>query len=97
MKNDILTIIAEYLERHYIISSFMLAVIVCFLRTNKKSFINRISDSLLCGATSTGLSYGIISVFDVNVYACFFIGTSVGYLGTEEVKRIIFKKFLNED
>lgn len=97
MKNDILTIIAEYLERHYIISSFMLAVIVCFLRTNKKSFINRISDSLLCGAVSTGLSYGIISLFDVNVYICFFIGTSVGYLGTEEAKRIIFRRFLNEE
>ena len=96
MKNDILAIIAEYLERHYIISSFMLAVIVCFLRTNEKSLINRISDSMLCGAVSTGLSYGIISLFDVNVYISFFIGTSVGYLGTEEIKRIIFRKFLNE-
>lgn len=96
MKNDILALIAEYLERHYIIGSFLLAVIVCFLRTNEKSFINRISDSLLCGAVSTGLSYGMLSLFDVNVYMCFFIGTSVGYLGTEEIKRIIFSRFLNE-
>lgn len=96
MKNDILTIIVEYLERHYIMGSFLLAVIVCFLRTNRKCFINRISDSLLCGAVSTGLSYGIISLCEVNVYICFFIGTSVGYLGTEEIKRIIFRRFLNE-
>lgn len=96
MKNDILTIIGEYLERHYIMSSFLLAVIVCFLRTNRKCLINRISDSMLCGAVSTGLSYGIISLCEVNVYICFFIATSVGYLGTEEIKRIIFRRFLNE-
>lgn len=97
MKNDILSMISDYMEKHYIVSSFLLAVIVCFLRKNRKSFINRISDSLLCGAVSTGLSYGIISLCDVNIYICYFIGTSVGYLGTEEIKRILLRRLLNED
>lgn len=96
MKNDIITMIGNYLEEHYIMSSFLLAVIVCFIRKKGKSIINRISDSLLCGAVSTGLSYGIISLCDVNVYICFFIGTSVGYLGTEEIKRILVRRFLND-
>lgn len=94
---DLIAIIAEYMEKHYILGGFILAAVVCFLRTHRKSVINRISDSLLCGAVSTGLSYGIISVCSVNVYICFFIGTTVGYLGTEEIKRILLRRFLNED
>ena len=94
IKNDILTIISDYLEQHYILGSFVLAAVVCMLRKRSTNITSRVMDSLLCGSVSTGLSYGIISILDINVYICFFVGTSVGYLGTEEIKRILLSRLL---
>lgn len=55
-------------------------------------------DSLLCSSLTYGIYYGISSVYSIPESASIAIGSFVGYLGTEEVKRLILlilKRFIN--
>ena len=55
--------------------------------------MDRVSSSLLCSLFSTGLYYGIVSLFPaVPSVAAVAIGSFVGFFGVDECKRLILDK-----
>lgn len=58
--------------------------------------MDRIVGGILCGLFSTGLYYGIVSIFPtVPQCAAVAIGSFVGFVGVDECKRIILEKIKN--
>ena len=83
----------HYLNQHIIlIGGVAMAFITSMIHlwNQPKSCIGKIMDSLLCSSLTVGIFYGISSVYSIPESASIAIGSFVGYLGTEEVKRIIF-------
>lgn len=91
----------HYLNQHIILiiggaMAFITSMI--HLWDQPKSCISKIMDSLLCSSLTVGIYYGISSVYNIPESASIAIGSFVGYLGTEEVKRLILlilKRFIN--
>lgn len=91
----------HYLNQHIILiiggaMAFITSMI--HLWNQPKSCISKIMDSLLCSSLTVGIYYGISSVYNIPESASIAIGSFVGYLGTEEVKRLILlilKRFIN--
>lgn len=91
----------HYLNQHIILiiggaMAFLTSMI--HLWNQPKSCISKIMDSLLCSSLTVGIYYGISSVYNIPESASIAIGSFVGYLGTEEVKRLILlilKRFIN--
>lgn len=91
----------HYLNQHIILiiggaMAFITSMI--HLWNQPKSCISKIMDSLLCSSLTVGIYYGISSVYSIPESASIAIGSFVGYLGTEEVKRLILlilKRFIN--
>lgn len=91
----------HYLNQHIILiiggaMAFITSMI--HLWDQPKSCISKIMDSLLCSSLTVGIYYGISSVYSIPESASIAIGSFVGYLGTEEVKRLILlilKRFIN--
>lgn len=55
--------------------------------------MNRIVGGILCSLFSTGLYYGILSVFPtVPAYSAVAIGSFVGFVGVDECKRLILAR-----
>lgn len=82
----------HYLNQHIILiiggaMAFITSMI--HLWNQPKSCISKIMDSLLCSSLTVGIYYGISSVYNIPESASIAIGSFVGYLGTEEVKRLI--------
>lgn len=89
----------HYLNQHIILIGGAMAFITSMIHLwdKPKSCISKIMDSLLCSSLTYGIYYGISSVYSIPESACIAIGSFVGYLGTEEVKRLIlliFKRFI---
>lgn len=83
----------HYLNQHIIlIGGVAMAFITSMIHlwNQPKSCIGKIMDSLLCSSLTVGIFYGISSVYSIPESASIAIGSFVGYLGTGEVKRIIF-------
>lgn len=87
----------HYLNQHIILIGGAMAFITSMVHLwNKpKSCISKIMDSLLCSSLTVGIFYGISSIYNIPESASIAIGSFVGYLGTEEVKRLILKRFIN--
>lgn len=91
----------HYLNQHIILiiggaMAFITSMI--HLWNQPKSCISKIMDSMLCSSLTVGIYYGISSVYNIPESASIAIGSFVGYLGTEEVKRLILlilKRFIN--
>lgn len=55
--------------------------------------MDRIAGGILCALFSTGLYFGILSVFPtMPAYSAVAIGSFVGFVGVDECKRIILDK-----
>lgn len=90
----------HYLNQHIILIGGAMAFITSMIHLwdKPKSFLSKIMDSLLCSSLTYGIYYGISSVYNIPESASIAIGSFVGYLGTEEVKRLILlilKRFIN--
>lgn len=68
--------------------AFLIAVL-----TRKGDLMDRIAGGVLCALFSTGLYFGILSVFPtMPAYSAVAIGSFVGFVGVDECKRIILDK-----
>lgn len=68
--------------------AFIIAVI-----TRKGNLMDRLAGGILCALFSTGLYFGILSVFPtMPAYSAVAIGSFVGFVGVDECKRIILDK-----
>lgn len=69
------------------------AFLISMISHREGKFMNRVSSSLLCSLFSTGLYYGIVSLFpSVPSVAAVAIGSFVGFYGVDECKRLILDK-----
>lgn len=67
--------------------------LISFLTSDKGGFMKRVTGGFLCSLFSTGLYYGIISVFpSVPSYSAVAIGSFVGFVGVDECKKIILDR-----
>lgn len=69
------------------------AFLISMISHKEGRFMDRVSSSLLCSLFSTGLYYGIVSLFpSVPSVAAVAIGSFVGFYGVDECKRLILDK-----
>ena len=69
------------------------AFLISMISHKEGKFMDRVSSSLLCSLFSTGLYYGIVSLFPaVPSVAAVAIGSFVGFFGVDECKRLILDK-----
>lgn len=69
------------------------AFLISMISHKEGKFMDRVSSSLLCSLFSTGLYYGIVSLFpSVPSVAAVAIGSFVGFFGVDECKRLILDK-----
>lgn len=69
------------------------AFLISMISHKEGKFLDRVSSSLLCSLFSTGLYYGIVSLFPaVPSVAAVAIGSFVGFFGVDECKRLILDK-----
>ena len=69
------------------------AFLISMISHREGKFMDRVSSSLLCSLFSTGLYYGIVSLFPaVPSVAAVAIGSFVGFYGVDECKRLILDK-----
>lgn len=69
------------------------AFLISMISHKDGKFMDRVSSSLLCSLFSTGLYYGIVSLFPaVPSVAAVAIGSFVGFYGVDECKRLILDK-----
>lgn len=69
------------------------AFLISMISHREGRFMDRVSSSLLCSLFSTGLYYGIVSLFPaVPSVAAVAIGSFVGFFGVDECKRLILDK-----
>lgn len=69
------------------------AFLISMISHREGKFMDRVSSSLLCSLFSTGLYYGIVSLFPaVPSVAAVAIGSFVGFFGVDECKRLILDK-----
>lgn len=69
------------------------AFLISMISHKEGRFMDRVSSSLLCSLFSTGLYYGIVSLFpSVPSVAAVAIGSFVGFFGVDECKRLILDK-----
>lgn len=69
------------------------AFLISMISHREGKFMDRVSSSLLCSLFSTGLYYGIVSLFpSVPSVAAVAIGSFVGFYGVDECKRLILDK-----
>ena len=69
------------------------AFLISMISHKEGRFMDRVSSSLLCSLFSTGLYYGIVSLFPaVPSVAAVAIGSFVGFFGVDECKRLILDK-----
>lgn len=80
-------------ENAEVFTGAVFCFLISFLTTDKGGFMKRVTGGLLCSLFSTGLYYGIISVFpSVPPYSAVAIGSFVGFVGVDECKKIILDR-----
>lgn len=84
----------EWMSEHaYIVAGFIICSVVYLLSHQKGSCMDRITGALLCSLFSTGVYYGIISLFpSIPPEAAVAVGSLVGFLGVDECKDLLMKK-----
>lgn len=90
-------IVEAYAENSQVINGAFFAFLIAVLTHRRRgSCMDRIVGGILCGLFSTGLYYGIVSIFPtVPQCAAVAIGSFVGFVGVDECKRIILEKIKN--
>lgn len=70
--------------------AFLIAVL-----TGKGRIMERITGGILCALFSTGLYFGLLSIFPtIPTYSAVAIGSFVGFVGVDECKRILIEKIV---
>lgn len=70
--------------------AFLIAVL-----TGKGRIMERITGGILCALLSTGLYFGLLSIFPtIPTYSAVAIGSFVGFVGVDECKRILIEKIV---
>lgn len=89
-------IVEAYTENGQVINGAIFAFLIAVLTHRRGSCMDRIIGGILCGLFSTGLYYGIVSIFPtVPQCAAVAIGSFVGFVGVDECKRMILEKIKN--
>lgn len=86
--------IANFISSHSeVITGGVFCFLISVLSAKKGTIMNRIVGGILCSLFSTGLYYGILSVFPtVPAYSAVAIGSFVGFVGVDECKRLILAR-----
>lgn len=83
-------IMAWITENTLIIAGAVLAFSVSLLTRRQSSWLDRLTEAVLCSLLSTGIFYGLVSVFPhIPQEAAVAVGSFVGFYGVNETKRII--------
>ena len=87
--------LTEFFNNHSdVITGGFFAFLIAVL-TGKGQIMERITGGILCALFSTGLYYGLLSIFPtIPTYSAVAIGSFVGFVGVDECKRIILEKII---
>ncbi|MBQ2329108.1 MAG: phage holin family protein [Oscillospiraceae bacterium] len=83
--------IAEWVaENTLIVVGAVFAFAVSLLTRRQSSWLDRLTEAVLCSLLSTGIFYGLVSVFPhIPQEAAVAVGSFVGFYGVSETKRLI--------
>lgn len=83
--------IAEWVaENTLIVVGAVFAFSVSLLTRRQSSWLDRLTEAVLCSLLSTGIFYGLVSVFpSIPQEAAVAVGSFVGFYGVSETKRLI--------
>lgn len=83
--------IAEWIaENTLIVVGAVFAFTVSILTRRQSSWLDRLTEAVLCSLLSTGIFYGLVSVFpSIPQEAAVAVGSFVGFYGVSETKRLI--------
>ena len=84
--------IEQFFREHPVLSGALLAFVTSLLRlwNRQGSWANKLIDSALCMSLTTGIFYGLVSVFpSIPQEAAVAVGSFVGFYGVSETKRLI--------
>lgn len=83
--------IAEWVaENTLIVVGAVFAFAVSLLTRRQSSWLDRLTEAVLCSLLSTGIFYGLVSVFpSIPQEAAVAVGSFVGFYGVSETKRLI--------
>ena len=77
-------------ENTLIIAGAVFAFSVSLLTRRQSSWLDRLTEAVLCSLLSTGIFYGLVSVFPhIPQEAAVAVGSFVGFYGVSETKRLI--------
>lgn len=83
-------IIAWITENTLILAGAVFAFSVSLLTRRQSSWLDRLTEAVLCSLLSTGIFYGLVSVFPhIPQEAAVAVGSFVGFYGVRETKRLI--------
>ena len=73
-----------------ILAGAVFAFAVSLLTRRQSSWLDRLTEAVLCSLLSTGIFYGLVSVFpSIPQEAAVAVGSFVGFYGVSETKRLI--------
>lgn len=79
-----------------VIAGAVFAFLISLLSSRERSYLDRLTGAVLCSLLSTGIFYGITSVFPtVPQEAAVAVGSFVGFYGVGETKRLILQRIKN--
>ena len=83
--------IAEWVAENTLsVVGAVFAFAVSLLTRRQSSWLDRLTEAVLCSLLSTGIFYGLVSVFPhIPQEAAVAVGSFVGFYGVSETKRII--------
>lgn len=77
-------------ENTLILAGAVFAFTVSILTRRQSSWLDRLTEAVLCSLLSTGIFYGLVSVFpSIPQEAAVAVGSFVGFYGVSETKRLI--------
>ena len=77
-------------ENTLIVVGAVFAFAVSLLTRRQSSWLDRLTEAVLCSLLSTGIFYGLVSVFPhIPQEAAVAVGSFVGFYGVSETKRLI--------
>jgi len=83
-------------ENSAVITGAVFAFMIAFVQKKEGNVMEKITGAFLCSLFSTGLFYGVVSVFpQCPQVAAVAIGSFVGFYGVDECKRLIAEKIKN--
>ena len=77
-------------ENTLILAGAVFAFSVSLLTRRQSSWVDRFTEAVLCSLLSTGIFFGLVSVFPhIPQEAAVAVGSFVGFYGVSETKRLI--------